>query len=177
MGTEDERIEDLADRLDRWLLDRIEEEETGTIFGESYALLLGEGSWPHNGAPRQLLEDIRSRGIDVEGVDVDQMIGIAIRAAKMSPAATPTDPESCFLLDVFPIGEFEVHVSPQDVGLDVAEDSPDWGATKARSRFPFHGNHAVLSSDGTWKAVLFREDIVREIAELRAETQADSLTP
>ena len=113
-----ELTESQIEQINSLIAERVSYEDEHQDAGNDRAHLLGE-SW-HSEHDNRLLEQLADLGIDHSAVDFDQLAEDVIFWAEMVPSHLyDNSPKSGqILLDSFPVGEMEVEISAEELGVD-----------------------------------------------------------
>ena len=170
------RVEALTEKIDAYLDTQLEQAETSPSAGDGYTHLPREGGWAYNNGDRRLAGWMRRTGIDARGLEIEEIADLVLDTFRMEPGSIE-DPthrdDDLFLVDSFPVGEFEVEVRLAEI--DPTATPEEWAAAKRAAEAHFDGDRAHMSSDRVWYALIDRSALEGLIAEAAAEP--DALSP
>ena len=114
-GTFIERAQALIDS-------RFEYETNHQDAGDNYSHLASEGDFDYHNGESRLQEYCQDMGIDLSGVEIDRLAEDVIFWGYMAQGRD-YDPQKRFLVASYNVGEIEIELSADDLGLDRITES------------------------------------------------------
>ena len=171
MAISQEQIE----QINSLIADRMTYEEEHQDSGNDRAHMLGE-SW-HSEHDQRLADQLAELKIDHSAVDFDQLAEDVIFWAEMVPSHIYDNSPKAgqILLDSYPIGEIEIEISAEVLGIAELSASICDQLSRSCDAYFRHDSadrcHAYVSSERSWDAQISAET-VRDLIEQLAESAA-----
>ena len=110
-------IELVIERANQLIESRVEYETTHKDAGNNYAHMASEGDFDYHNGENRLAEYCAEMGIDIIGLDMDRLAEDVIFWGYMT-LGQHFDPKKRFLVSSFQVGEIEIEVSVESLGLE-----------------------------------------------------------
>lgn len=157
---------------------RVEYETTHIDAGDAYTHLASEGDFDYHNGENRLVEYCEEMGINLDGVDIDRLAEDVIFWSYMQVGQDYCHKKS-FLVASYPVGEIEIEVSAEDLGLDRITES-DIAELNANCDAYFRPGvkslgtacdyaYAYVSTDSYWEQVC-DPDVIQDLVNAMKES-------
>lgn len=165
-------IETIVERLNDIGESCVEYETTHRDAGDNYAHMVAE-SWCSD-QKRQLIEFMKEKGIDWEGLEIDLIADSVLDQFQMQSGHIWSSGNGDCLLTSFPIGEIEIQIDAEELGVDIV--TPELCEALSRQSDFYvtrHNDSTVLAyqtTDCVWDACISEKALRDIVAEMKADS-------
>ena len=165
------RFQDICDKLTELCESQVEYETTHKDSGDNYAHMVAE-SWCSD-QERALIDYMKEKDIDWTGLDIDAIADCVLDQFEMQSGHMWGAGNGDCLLTAFPIGEIEIQIDAQEIGLDcVTKEICETLSRQSDFYCTRQDDHTILAYQGTdsvWDACISESALREIVADLRAQ--------
>ena len=159
----------ITEKLNQIVSDAVEYETEHKDAGDNYAHLVSE-SW-HSEQENRLAEYMTEKGIDYSGLEIDVIADSVLEHFVMESGHIWSMGNGSCLLDSFPVGEIEIQVSAEELGIDCITKELCESLSRSSDSFcRYQDSETLLAyqmTDSVWDAVISEKKLRDIVAMLR----------
>ena len=162
-------LERITETLNQIVTDAVEYETTHEDAASNCAHLVAE-SW-HSEQEERLTEYMLAKGIDWSGLEIDVIADSVLDKFEMESCHIWSMGNGSCLLDSFPVGEIEIQVSAEELGIDCITKELCESLSRSSDAFCRFSDrdtlYAYQATDSVWDAVISEKKLRDIVAMLR----------
>ena len=164
-------FQDIVERLNAMGESQVDYETTHKDAGDNYARMVAE-SWCSD-QERALIAFMAEKEIDWAGLEIDAIADCVLDQFEMQSGHMWSAGNGDCLLNAFPIGEIEIQIDAQEIGLDcVTKDLCETLSRRSDFFCTRQDGQTILAYQGTdsvWDACISESALREIVADLRAQ--------